>query len=68
MVEGNHLEVEYVDMTPGQRKLWLKRLVALYAYVESLDIDNLTMMQGTTVQGLHPQSQELQGQLRNHKE
>lgn len=38
---GNHLMVEYVDMTPTQRKLWLQRLVDLYAYAESLDVDAL---------------------------
>ena len=68
MSDGDHLEVEYVDLAPGQRELWLKRLVAFYADIESIDIDNLTIMQGSTIQGVSPQSQVLQGHLRDCKE
>lgn len=39
-MEANQLSVEYVDLAPSHRALWMTRLVKLYAYVESIDIDN----------------------------
>lgn len=41
MIKQVSLAVEYVDMSPTSRKLYLQRLCELYAYVESLDLDTL---------------------------
>jgi hypothetical protein len=38
MVDANRLTVEYVAMTPTQRALWRKQLVALFAYVKTIDL------------------------------
>jgi len=38
MTDGNRLTVEYVDMTPTQRALWRQQLVALFAYVKTIDL------------------------------
>lgn len=39
--QKNELVVEYVDLPLTQRKFWLQRLVQLYEYAESLDVDQL---------------------------
>jgi len=58
MANGNHLVVEYVDMTPAKRKLWLHGLVALYAYAESIDVDQLNHQRGAGVHGYEGQCQD----------
>ena len=39
----NNLIVEYVDLAPEKRRIWLQGLVKLYEYVESIDVDQLVV-------------------------
>jgi hypothetical protein len=58
MANGNHLVVEYVDMPPAKRKVWLQGLVALYAYAESLDVDQLNHQRAAGVHGCEGKHQD----------
>jgi hypothetical protein len=59
MSQGNQLTVEYVDMTPTELMLWRKQLVELFAYVESIDLESMTIAHSRIGDGQSQGSQQV---------